>query len=158
MSHWFIKFGLDPELIDRQLRTLSKVPPRASSSGFRRLKLPTRSCDHWSSRLPYFRLHESSRSGDILSWRRSTLPTPLADRGNTPSDVQPTVFLKEVEKVIAVGDLARDDLFFPLIISNREGKLHRLIGRILFGKVDEFYVEGCWFLSLSLHSDLFPRP
>jgi hypothetical protein len=27
MSHWFIKFGLDPELVDRQLRTLSKVPP-----------------------------------------------------------------------------------------------------------------------------------
>src|ERR1700682_3393116 len=95
----------------------------------------------------------------ILSRHRSKLPTTLADRGNTPADVQPAVFLKEMEKVIAVGDPAGDDLFFSLIISNGEGNLHRFIGRVLLGKVDEVYLEGCLFLSLSLHShSFFPRP
>ena len=46
---------------------------------------------------------------------------------------------------------------FPLIIGNREGNLHRLIGRVLLGKVDEFYVEGGLLLSLHRHSFL-PRP
>src|SRR5712672_2316614 len=91
----------------------------------------------------------------ILSRHRSTLRTTLADRGNTPADVQPAVFLKEMEKVIAVGNLAGDDLFFSLIIGNGEGNLHRFIGRVLLGKVDEFYVEGCLLLSLSLHRHCF---
>src|SRR5258707_13714949 len=60
-----------------------------------------------------------------------------------------------MEKVIAVGDLAGDDLFFSLIICNGEGNLHRFIGRVLLGKVDEFYVEGCLLLSLSLHRHCF---
>ncbi len=53
-----------------------------------------------------------------------------------------------MEKVIAVGNFAGDDLFFSLIIGNGEGNLHRFIGRVLLGKVDEFYVEGCLLLSL----------
>jgi hypothetical protein len=47
---------------------------------------------------------------------------------------------------------------FPSIIGNGEGNLHQFIGRVLLGKVDEFYVEGCLFLSLSLHNDFFPGP
>jgi len=56
------------------------------------------------------------------------------------SDVQPAIFLEEMEKVIAIGSLAGDDLFLSLIIGDRESNLHRLIGRILFGKVNQFYV------------------
>jgi hypothetical protein len=33
-----------------------------------------------------------------------------------------------MEKVIAIGNLAGDDLFLSLIIGDREGNLHRLIG------------------------------
>jgi hypothetical protein len=33
-----------------------------------------------------------------------------------------------MEKVIAVGNLAGDDLFLPLIIRDRECDLYRLIG------------------------------
>src|SRR5436853_3048031 len=94
-----------------------------------------------------------------LSGHCSTLPATLADRGITAANVQPTVFLKEMEKVIAVGNLAGDDLFFSLIIGNGEGNLHRFIRRVLLGKVDEFYVEGCLLLSLSLQRHCFiPRP
>jgi hypothetical protein len=94
---------------------------------------------------PYFVGLQHVKSGWRLSRHRSTLGTTLADRGNTPADVQPTVFLKEMEmeKVIAVGDLTGDDLFFSLIIGNGEGNLHRFIGRVLLGKVDEFYVVAC---------------
>jgi hypothetical protein len=41
------------------------------------------------------------------------LRTTFADRGNTPADVQPTVFLKEMGKVIAVGDFAVMISSFP---------------------------------------------
>jgi len=51
-----------------------------------------------------------------------------------------------------VGDFAGDDLFFALFISHRECDLYRLIGRVLFRKVDEFYVES--FLLLRLSSSL----
>jgi hypothetical protein len=47
-----------------------------------------------------------------------------------------------MEEVIAVGHLAGNDLFFPLLIGNGEGDPHRLIGRALFRKVDEFDIEG----------------
>ena len=60
-----------------------------------------------------------------------------------------------MEKVIAIGHLAGDDLFFSLIIGNGEGDLHRFIGRILLGEVDEFYVEGCLLLSWSLQGIVF---
>ena len=60
-----------------------------------------------------------------------------------------------MEKVITVGNLAGDDLFFALIIGNGEGNLHRFIGRVLLGKVDEFYVEGCLLLSLEFAEALF---
>ena len=62
-----------------------------------------------------------------------------------------------MEKVIAVGDLSGDDLFFPLIIGNGEGNLHRFIGRVLLGKVDEFYVESFLLLRLQWHI-VSPRP
>ena len=80
-----------------------------------------------------------------LCRHRSTRRRPaLPNRSYSSSDVQPAVFLKEMEKVIAIGNLAGDDLFLSLIIDDRESNLHRLIGRVLFGEVNEFYVEGVW--------------
>jgi len=56
-----------------------------------------------------------------------------------------------------VGDFAGDDLFFALFISHRECDLYRLIGRVLFRKVDEFYVESFLLLRLQWHI-VSPRP
>src|SRR5438876_4486493 len=84
-----------------------------------------------------------------LGRHRPALCTSLANRGNAAADIQPSLLLKQPEQVIAVRDFAGDDLFSALLVSHRKRYLHRLIKRVLFGKVDEFYVES--FLLLSLH-------
>src|SRR6266536_249400 len=76
----------------------------------------------------------------------------LANGRNTATQIQPALFLAKPEQVIAVRNFAGDDLFFPLLVGYRKGKLHRFIRRVLLGKVDEFYVESLLFWSLQWHS------
>src|SRR6266581_6988827 len=84
-----------------------------------------------------------------LRRHRPALCPSLANRGNAAADIQPSLLLKQPEQVIAVRDFAGDDLFSALLVSHRKRYLNRLIRRVLFGKVDELYVES--FLLLSLH-------
>jgi hypothetical protein len=53
-----------------------------------------------------------------LCGHNATLRLTLANRRNTPSDVQPAIFLAEAKKVVGVGDFARNDLFFSLLINH----------------------------------------
>jgi len=46
------------------------------------------------------------------------------------------MLLKEAEQVIGVWDLPCDDLLLSLLINDGKGNLHRLVGRVLLGKVD----------------------
>src|ERR1700733_3754966 len=63
-----------------------------------------------------------------LGRHRATLGSSLSYRCNAAADVQPPLLLKQMEQVVTVRHLAGDDLFLPLIISDSEGNLHRLIG------------------------------
>src|SRR5881409_483155 len=76
----------------------------------------------------------------------------LANRRNTATQIQPALLLAKPEQVVAVRNFAGNDLFFPLLVGYRKGKLHRFIRRVLLGKVDELYVERLLFLSLQRHS------
>ena len=69
------------------------------------------------------------------------------------ANIQPAILLKEAEQVIGVGNLARDDLLLSLVINHGKGNLHGLVRGVLFGKVDQFYVES--FLLLRLHWHCF---
>src|SRR5207302_4933685 len=75
----------------------------------------------------------------------------LANRSHTAANVQPAILLEYFKQIVGVGNLARDDFFFSLLIRDRECNLHRLIGRILLGEVNEFHVEGFRFLRLYWH-------
>src|SRR5437667_6473682 len=86
----------------------------------------------------------------LSSCRHCTpLCATLTDGRDAASKVEPSLFLAKSEQVVAVRDLSGDDFFFSLLVCHRKSKLHWLIGRVLLGDVDEFYVER--FLLLRLH-------
>src|SRR5260370_31733750 len=85
-----------------------------------------------------------------LGRHRPPLPG-LTNGRDSPPHVQPSLLLENPEQVVAVGYLAGNDLFFPLIVGYRKGDLHWLIGGVLLGEVDEFHVESFLLLSLQCH-------
>ena len=83
----------------------------------------------------------------------AALRSGFANGRNTSANIQPSVLLKQAEQIVGVGNFSGDDLFPALIIDHGKSHLHWLLGRILLGEMDEFYVES--FLLLRLHWHCF---
>src|SRR5215470_13751141 len=72
----------------------------------------------------------------------------FANGGDATAHIQPSLFLEQLEEVVSVGNFAGDDFFPALLVGHGEGDLHGLIRRVLFGEMDEFYVERFLLLRL----------
>src|SRR5579862_4088364 len=127
-----VNFGIPPSILRRRHPRRKPTPPRG-----------TRMKRHQGWVL----------CGDLCRSGRhgAALRSGFTNGGNTTPDIQPSVLLKQAEQIIGVGDLPGDDLFPALIIDHGKSYLHRFVGRILLGEMNEFYVESFLLLRLRWH-------
>src|SRR5438270_7397250 len=104
--------------------------------------MPLRIRGIFPSKTATYAVLRRGHSSRAALWTNASNSSPL---------VQPALLLEHPEKIECIRHLARNNLLDSLLINDREGKLHRLFRRVLFGGMYELHVQALLLVSMNRH-------